>query len=180
MNYETKRILMSRRLFGFSGLALRCVFQLPRGSNLVGNYIIKATRCRARVCVCVFASISVPTSLNVREHKIEWPPDTTHTLPISSKPTILQPTTAIELDLLCTTRLRPRSLSRDTCLRWAMVHQGASSSRLPAMPLTHHYARYLNCRHFKVPRKATKLPVIPFQGRMKSATLSGIEKSFSW
>jgi hypothetical protein len=42
-----------------------------------------------------------------------------------------------------------------------------------------HYARYLNYWHFKVPAKATKLPAEPFNGRMKSAALSGVGKSFS-
>jgi hypothetical protein len=31
-----------------------------------------------------------------------------------------------------------------------------------------------------VPAKATKLPAEPFKGRMKSAALSGVGKSFSW
>jgi hypothetical protein len=42
-----------------------------------------------------------------------------------------------------------------------------------------HYGRYLNCWHFKVPVKATKLPVKPFKGRIKTAALSGVGKSFS-
>jgi hypothetical protein len=44
---------------------------------------------------------------------------------------------------------------------------------------TGHYARYLNCRHLKVPAKATKLPVKLYKGKMKSATLSGDGKSYS-
>jgi hypothetical protein len=42
-----------------------------------------------------------------------------------------------------------------------------------------HYARYLNCWHFKVPAKATKLPVKLFKCRIKTAALSGVGKSFS-
>jgi hypothetical protein len=41
------------------------------------------------------------------------------------------------------------------------------------------YARYLNCWHFKVPAKATKLPVRLFKCRIKTAALSGVGKSFS-
>jgi hypothetical protein len=40
-----------------------------------------------------------------------------------------------------------------------------------------HYAKYLDCWHFKVPAKASKLPVKPFKGRMKSAVLSRVGKS---
>jgi hypothetical protein len=40
-----------------------------------------------------------------------------------------------------------------------------------------HYAKYLDCWHFKVPAKASKLPVKPFKGRMKSAALSRVRKS---
>jgi hypothetical protein len=43
-----------------------------------------------------------------------------------------------------------------------------------------HYTRYPDCWHFKVPLKATKLPVKPFKGRMISATLSRVGKCICW